>query len=265
MSILNTIIAHKKTELLSRKRTTPIEILREKINGRQPGTNLRSRLKPGMSFLFICEIKKASPSRGIIRARFDPVQQAKTYLAAGADAISILTDEKFFQGSLDHLRAVRSVTSLPLLHKDFIIDKYQLYESRAAGADMILLIARVLSARQIADFTGLAAELKMEVLLELSEKSDIGKIPTQNQHLILGINNRDLRNFTVNLAKSFRLMRLLPDTIPVISESGIATPADIANLIEHGFAGALIGEALMSSTAPATLLQDFRKAVAYGS
>lgn len=260
MSVLDTIIAHQKTGLPARKRNTPVDILKEIIGSLPPTVRLRHQLQTGSPFQFICEIKKASPSRGIICADFDPIQQAQTYLAAGAAAISVLTDEKFFQGHLDHLRAVRSVTSLPLLRKDFIFDEYQIYESRAAGADLILLITRVLSTRQIADFTGLAAELGMEILLELSDESDIGKIPAQNQHLILGINNRDLRNFTVNLAKSFHLIRLLPDTIPVISESGITTPADITALVKHGFTGALIGEALMSSAKPRTLLQEFRKA-----
>lgn len=260
MSILGTIIAHQKNELPARKHTTPVEILKEKIDSLPPAVRLRHQLQTGSPFRFICEIKKASPSRGIICTDFDPIQKAQAYLAAGAAAISVLTDEKFFQGHLDHLRAVRSVTSLPLLRKDFIFDEYQIYESRAAGADLILLITRVLSSCQIADFTGLAAELGMEILLELSDESDLGKIPVQNNHLILGINNRDLRNFMVNLAKSFHLIRLLPDTIPVISESGITTPAEISALVKHGFAGALIGEALMISAKPRTLLQAFRKA-----
>jgi indole-3-glycerol phosphate synthase len=262
MTILDKIISNKKTELTNVKSHTPIEFYQKMNFNDRAIHSLRQELDHNRDFQFICEIKKASPSQGIIRTDFDPVKQAQQYLDAGADAISILTDEKYFMGKLDHLQAVRKIVNLPILRKDFIIDPYQIYESRCYGADVILLIARILSKSQIAEFIRLAAELHLEVLLEIACQTDMEKIPQFRKNIILGINNRNLHTFEVNIENSLMLKPLLPTGIPVISESGIATAADCRWLYENGFAGALIGESLMRSACPKTLLNEFRKEIA---
>jgi len=262
MTILDEIIAHKKQELNRIKEQIPLEFYQLNSDNFSLTHSLRNKLDHGNDFLFICEIKKASPSRGILQKNFNPVKQARQYHTAGAAAISVLTDEKYFMGRLDHLQAIREIVDLPLLRKDFIIDPYQIYESRFCGADMILLIARTLTKKQVAQFTSLAGELGLEVLLELADEADFAKIPSANHNIILGVNNRNLETFEVNLENSLKLKPHLPNNIPVISESGIATAADCILLYQHGFAGALIGESLMRASSPEILLDEFRKGIA---
>lgn len=261
MTILNEIIAQKKSELEATKAHIPVGFYQNAIVN-FPGTkSLRRKLDMSRDFHFICEIKKASPSRGIIQANFDPIAQAQQFVDANAAAISILTDEKYFMGKLDYLKEIRKTVDLPLLRKDFIIDPYQIYESRYHGADLILLIARVLSKSQIAEYCRLAAELSLEVLLEIADRADIEKIPQSCKHIIPGINNRNLHTFEISLKNSLTLKPLLPEGLPVISESGIFTAADCQLLYENGFAGALIGESLMRASSPKALLDEFRKGI----
>ncbi|MDO9548686.1 MAG: indole-3-glycerol phosphate synthase TrpC [Candidatus Marinimicrobia bacterium] len=261
MTILDEIITHKRSELEALKSHIPVEFYQNAIVNLPRTKSLRRKLDMSRDFYFICEIKKASPSQGIIQANFDPIKQAQQYVEAKADAISILTDEKYFLGKLDYLKEIRKTVDLPLLRKDFIIDPYQIYESRYHGADLILLIARVLTKKQILEFSNLAAALKMEVLLELADANDLDKIPAADQHIILGINNRNLLTFNVSLENSLRLKPLLPEGLPVISESGILTAMDCKLLYEIGFAGALIGESLMRAASPKALLDEFRKGI----
>ncbi len=263
MTILDEIIQHKKSELESLKAQIPVEFYQNSIVNLPKTKSLRQKLDSSSDFHFICEIKKASPSRGIIRANFDPVRLAQQYVDAGASAISILTDEKYFMGKLDYLKEIRKIVGLPLLRKDFIIDPYQIYESRYHGADLILLIARTLSKSQMAEYCRIAAELNLEILLEIADPADIEKILPTSKHIILGINNRDLHTFKISLENSLTLKPQLPKGIPVISESGIFTAADCKRLFINGFAGSLIGEALMQAASPKALLDEFRKGIAY--
>jgi indole-3-glycerol phosphate synthase len=206
--------------------------------------------RPRRALNLIAEIKKASPSAGVIREDFDPVAIARAYAEAGADAISILTDETYFQGSLAFLRDVRAAVDLPLLRKDFIIDPIQIYQARAAGADAVLLIAAALAPGKLLDLMILATELRMTCLLEvhgmdelLAVRSMVGfPLPSYG---LLGINNRDLTTFQVDLNTTLRLVELAGDSVAVISESGIKTREDVDRLAAAGVRGVLVGETLM--------------------
>jgi len=262
MTILDTIVAHKKQEVALACQKRPQAFYESNLSQRTPVTGLRSRLTTRDEFAFICEVKKASPSRGIIREDFDPVGQALLYAEAGAAAISVLTDEQFFKGSLDYLPQIRAKVGQPLLRKDFIIDAYQVFESAYYQADIILLIARILSGRQVTEFAQLAAKLGLEVLLEIADQEDLEKIPPAGENIILEVNNRDLTTFKVDLNNSLRIKPFLPAQFPVISASGISTAAECVILRQNGFSGALIGESLMRAASPQVLLDEFRKGLA---
>lgn len=200
----------------------------------------------------IAEVKKASPSAGVIRPDFDPVQIARIYQNCGADAISVLTDEKYFQGRLEYIEQVRSVADVPVLRKDFIIDPWQIYESRAAGADAILLIAEALKPGELMDMLIIAAELTLTVLLEvhgadalLAVRSLIG-FPKKG-YSVLGINNRDLSTMQVDINTTGRLAGLMDDTSELVAESGIKTKADVEKLKSIGVRAVLIGQTLCES------------------
>jgi indole-3-glycerol phosphate synthase len=201
----------------------------------------------------IAEVKKASPSAGVIRADFDPVAIARTYAAAGADALSVLTDEQYFQGKLEYIQAVRDAVNLPVLRKDFVIDPYQVYESRAAGADAILLIAECLPVNELIDLQILATELNLTTLIEVHDMDNLIRVRDQvigfphKSYSLLGINNRDLRTFKTDLGTTLRLAELVEDRRVLVSESGIHTPADVRKLADAGIRAALIGESLMRS------------------
>ena len=205
---------------------------------------------------FICECKKASPSKGLIEPDFDPVQVAKNYQKNGATAISVLTDRHFFQGELDFLISIRKEVGLPVLRKDFIIDPLQIEESHRAGADAILLIAAILSPAQLHDFRVQAEALGMDALVEVHGEVELDQALASGARLI-GINNRNLHDFIVDLNTTFRLKTLVPQGIPVVSESGITTVEDIVRLKEAGIDAALIGESLMRAGRSGTLLQEF--------
>ncbi|AIQ53646.1 indole-3-glycerol phosphate synthase TrpC [Paenibacillus sp. FSL R7-0331] len=208
----------------------------------------------------IAEVKKASPSKGLIRADFDPEAIARGYEAGGADCLSVLTDQDYFQGSNAFLQQVREAVDLPLLRKDFIIDERQIYEARILGADAILLIAAILTAEQLASYTELAASLGMDVLIEVHDRSELELVISTGQiehpNVLLGINNRNLRTFETRLDTTAELAALVPAGVPVISESGIAGPADINYLSTSGAIGVLVGEYLMR--------QDDVKEAVYG-
>ncbi|MBN2212103.1 MAG: indole-3-glycerol phosphate synthase TrpC [Sedimentisphaerales bacterium] len=198
----------------------------------------------------IAEIKKASPSAGLIRTDFDPVKLAQLYAELGADAISVLTDESFFQGHLDYLRQVKAAVELPVLRKDFIIDPYQVYEARAAGADAILLIAEALEPGKLMDLLILAQELTLSVLLEVHEMESLLQLRSLvgfplGHYTLLGINNRNLKTMQTDLGNSLRLAELVDNKHELVSESGIKTRTDVERLMAAGFGGILIGETLM--------------------
>ncbi len=207
---------------------------------------------PGVAV--IAEAKKASPSKGVIRPDFDPVAIARSYQAGGAQAMSVLTDMDFFQGSLAYIPAVRAAVGLPVLRKDFIIDPLQIREARAYGADAILLIAAILETSQIQEYQALASELGMDVLVEVHDEAEVEKAVAAGSRLI-GVNNRDLRDFSMDLNSTFRLQKMIPPEIPLVSESGIRDHQDMLRLAEHGIRAALVGETLMRAADPAEALR----------
>jgi indole-3-glycerol phosphate synthase len=198
----------------------------------------------------IAEVKRASPSAGVIRRDADPAAIARQYEAGGADAVSVLTDEEYFQGSLDDLVAVREAVALPVLRKDFLIDPLQVYEARAAGADAILLIAAALPAGKLLDMMILAAELRMTALIEVHDAEEVMQVRSMvgfphRAYSLLGINNRDLTTFEVDIATTLRLGSMVSEGVGIISESGIRTRQDVERLRAGGVCGILVGEALM--------------------
>lgn len=258
MTFLQKILAHKKEVVKLQKKQIPLEELHAGIEKRPPPHNFREFLLTQPLFHFICEIKKASPSRGVIQPDFDPLRQARFYLKGGASAISILTEDRFFSGDPRHFQTVRKQINLPLLRKDFILDPYQIYETRAMGADIILFISRILSKSQLQEFYAIAQTLQLNVLVEISHPSDLKKIDEFHSKII-GINSRNLETFQVDLNRAFYLRDLIPQTVPTIGESGVQSVEDCLQLAAHGFRGALVGEALMRAKNPQTLLQQWKK------
>ncbi|MNE30323.1 Indole-3-glycerol phosphate synthase [compost metagenome] len=248
---LDKIVATKVKEVEALGTSFSVAVAEEVIAGLPATRGFRDALvqRRNREMGLIAEVKKASPSKGLIRADFDPSAIARGYEAGGADCLSVLTDQDYFQGSNAFLQQVRDAVSLPLLRKDFIIDELQIYEARILGADAILLIAAILTAEQLDSFTDLAASLSLDVLIEIHDQSELelvistGKI--NNPHVLLGINNRNLRTFETRLETSAELAALVPPGVPVISESGIAGPADIDYLSSSGAVGVLVGEYLM--------------------
>lgn len=195
----------------------------------------------------IAEVKKASPSKGLIRPDFDPVEIAKTYEQAGADCLSVLTDKQYFQGSGAYLQAVRQAVNLPLLRKDFVIDELQIYEARLLGADAVLLIAAILTTEQIASFMKTAASIGLDSLIEVHSEEELKQVLGLKLEAgaLIGINNRNLHTFETSLAATEQLSKLVPPNVPIISESGIAGPEDMAFLRSTGASGVLVGEFFM--------------------
>ena len=239
-SILNKIVEHKRKELASRGR---IEFVPPDFETR----DFLGALTLGEQIdcvSLIAEVKKASPSKGVIRENFDPVDIAKAYQRGGAQCISVLTDEYFFQGKLDYLMQIRQQVELPLLRKDFIIDESQVYEARMAGADAVLLIAECLEPNQLKDLHALIVSLDMTPLVELYEEKNVESVLDCAPKLV-GVNNRDLRSFEVDLNHSIRIRSVIPREIPLVSESGIFTNADIALMQSNSMSAVLVGESLM--------------------
>lgn len=251
--ILATIVARKKEEVAALKSGGLV------VPATQPAPPrgfLRALTAwPGVAV--IAEVKKASPSKGVIRPDFDPVVIAGNYLAGGAQAISVLTDESFFQGSLAYIPAVRAAVPLPVLRKDFIIDEIQIREAAIFGADAVLLIAAILDQGQLAEYLAQAGELGMDALVEVHDEEETEKALAAGSRLI-GVNNRDLRDFSMDINTTFRLRRLVPPEIPLVSESGIRDHNDMQRLAEHGIAAALVGETLMRAADQVRALRELR-------
>ncbi|QQS48344.1 MAG: indole-3-glycerol phosphate synthase TrpC [Acidobacteriota bacterium] len=241
--ILDQIVARKKERLATAKKLMPPSQLMSVLpTSTDSGRFIEPLKRDGINI--IAEIKRRSPSKGVIRENFDPVAIARNYTANGAAAISCLTEEDYFDGSLDNLRAVRAASPLPILRKDFIFDEYQLMEARYAGADAILLIAAVLEKAQLKDLLQAAKYLGLDVLVEIHDRDELEKAMGCGVTL-LGINNRNLRTFETTLETSIDLSRDLPGSITLVSESGIRTRQDIDRLREAGCHAFLIGEELM--------------------
>ncbi len=242
--ILDDIIANKKEELAASKHRISFVDIKAKAVDAGPIRGFKQILASGSGIRLIAEVKKASPSKGVIREDFDPVAIAGKYEESGAACLSVLTEEKFFQGKLEYLGAIRKTVSLPLLRKDFVIDEYQLFEARAAGADAVLLIAACLGRDQIADYLGIAEGLGLDVLVESHTYKELDKSLLAGASLI-GINNRDLSTFTVSLQTTIDLLKDIPDDRIVVSESGIKTHDHVVMLEKAGVDAILVGESLM--------------------
>jgi len=246
--ILDKIAEHKRREVAQAKERRPIDSLQRGVGELEdlPRGFLRAlRAAAGSGWTaMIAEVKKGSPSQGVIREDFDPLTIAEIYQENGATCLSVLTDERFFMGHLQYLGQIREVVNLPLLRKDFICDPYQIYEARVAGADAILLIAAMLDAGQLAEYNALAEELQLDVLMEVHDETELQMVLDTGCELI-GINNRDLQTFTTDLATTERLLPWIPDDHFVVTESGIACRADVVRLQQAGARGFLVGESLM--------------------
>ncbi len=249
MNILQEIYQHKLIEVRNRKKHTPVEAICKKIDCKRQILDFAGALKAKNAQnqnALICEIKKASPSKGLIRADFDPVKIAKTYQKAGAACISVLTDEKYFKGSLENLAAVRKATTLPILRKDFIADAYQIYEAKLAGADCILLIVAMLDDEKLLELEEIAINSGLSVLIEVHSEEEL-KRALKMQSKLIGINNRNLKTLKVDINTSINLAKQIPDDRIIIGESGIKSRSDIEKLNAGGINSFLIGEHFMLS------------------
>lgn len=254
--ILARILQRKAEELVERSRSRPLSALRARLDGLAPTRGfyrqLRQRVEAGEAAV-IAEIKKASPSKGVLREDFDPVAIARSYEAAGATCLSVLTDEDFFQGSLAYLTSVRQVCRLPLLRKDFIVDPYQVYEARVAGADAILLIVAALGDPLMHELAATAQNLDLDVLVEVHDADELERALLLDTPLI-GINNRNLRTFATSLETTLDLLARIPDDRLVVTESGIHGIEDVALMRRHSVNAFLVGEAFMRAPDPGARL-----------
>lgn len=246
--ILDEILLNKRAELDAVRRRTSLAELRARCGDAPPvrdfvGALTRARGRIGL----IAEIKKASPSAGVIAPDFDPISIAIRYEAAGADCLSVLTDTRYFHGRLGDMQAARAASMLPVLRKDFVVDEYQLYEARAAGADCILLIVAALSADQITDYLGIAADLGLAALVETHTEDEMA-IAAQTKAKLIGINSRNLKTFVTDLSVVGRLAPLAPADATLTAESGIKARADVDRVLAAGARAILVGETLMRTS-----------------
>lgn len=245
-TILDKIVATKQREVAAAKQARSLAELQEATSHAPPPRDFFAALAASEEIALIAEVKKASPSKGIIRADFDPVAIAKVYAAHGASCLSVLTDESYFQGSLDYLKAIRAAVELPLLRKDFILDEYQVWEARAAGADAVLLIAECLDNCLLRKLLQQIHDLQMTALVEFYDPENLPRVLDAGATLI-GVNNRDLRSFAVDLEHTLRMQQQIPADCLVVGESGIETRADVLRLQQAGVGAMLVGESLMRS------------------
>ena len=243
--MLDKIIAQKRQEIEQRKKTITLTYLQERIARQKPPLDIALNLR-GDHIRLIAEVKQASPSRGMLIPNLNPIELAQTYAEGSAAAISVLTEENYFMGSIEHLAAIREVVELPLLRKDFIFDPYQVYESRAYGADALLLIAAILNQEQLKELISLSHSLGLRCLVEVHNKGE-GERAVLSEAEIIGINNRDLNTFSVDITTTRRLRPLIPQERIVVSESGIKSKRDIEKLGNWGIDAVLIGEALVTA------------------
>ena len=255
--ILQRILTRKTEEIAERSARVPLAELAARVEGMPPtrgfAAAIEAKIDAGLPAV-IAEVKKASPSKGVIRADFDVAAIARSYEAAGAACLSVLTDKDFFQGSEDFLRQARDACSLPILRKDFVIDPYQVYEARAIGADCILLIVAALSDAALLELSLLAAELDLDVLCEVHDAEELERALALPVPLI-GVNNRNLRTFETTLETTLELQQLMEYDRILVAESGIHTPEHVAQLREAGVHAFLVGEAFMRAVDPGTELQ----------
>lgn len=250
-NILDKIVADKRIEVEKAKQAMPLSILKERIS---PTLDFASAIR-GDSIRLITEVKKASPSKGLLCPEFDPVKLAKTYAENGAAAISVLTEVKYFQGSLDYLAAIRETVDIPLLRKDFIFDEYQVYEAAVHGADALLLITAILEQKQLEDLLALSHKLGLDCLVEVHNEAELITALLAGSEII-GINNRNLATFEVDTDTTRRLRLLIPPEVVVVSESGIKTTADMKKMKECKVDAVLMGEALVTADDIPAVIQE---------
>ncbi|MEW6330251.1 MAG: indole-3-glycerol phosphate synthase TrpC [Pseudomonadota bacterium] len=256
--ILQKILARKAEEIAERARRAPLAELKKRLAGAPAARGfleaIRHRLAAGQPAV-IAEIKKASPSKGLLRADFDPAAIARSYERHGATCLSVLTDADFFQGSEAYLQQARAACALPVLRKDFTVDAYQVYEARVIGADAVLLIVAALDDARLRELAALAAELGMDVLVEVHDAQELGRALALPAPLI-GINNRDLRTFRTSLTTTLDLLEKIPRDRIVVTESGIHAPCDVAQMRGRGVHAFLVGEAFMKADDPGVKLRE---------
>jgi indole-3-glycerol phosphate synthase len=255
--VLETIIAARRRRIEEARASVPLDGLRRTAESRSDFRDFSAAIS-GEVLSVIAELKKASPSRGLLRPDFRPLEIAGAYQQAGASALSVLTEEEFFQGSLDYLTEVRGALSLPVLRKDFIVDEYQVYESVAAGADAFLLIVAALEDKDLKQFLALAERLRVTALVEVHTAEELDRAIGAGAQII-GVNNRNLKTLEVSLETSFRLHEKIPPTCMAVSESGIKSGADLEKLAKAGFDAVLIGEHLMLAGDPGEELSRLLK------
>ena len=256
--ILDEIVAHKRQELEAvRAARSMAEVRRAAEAAPRPKDFGAALRRPGLSV--IAEVKRRSPAKGAINEGVDPVAQARAYEQAGARAASVLTDQRFFGGTNADLEGIRQAVALPLLRKDFTVDEYHVWEARSIGADAVLLIVRVLEQAQLMDYQRLAHELGLAALVEVHDAAELERALAAEARIV-GINNRDLTTMTVDLGTTLRLRSKVPDTVTLVSESGIRSPEDVRRLTDAGIGAVLVGEALMAAGDPAATLAGFLEA-----
>jgi indole-3-glycerol phosphate synthase len=261
VSILQRIVETKREEVDARRRATPLADLKARLADAPPARGFHRALRSTPNpIALIAEIKRASPSKSVIREDFDPLRIAEQYHEAGADTLSVLTDEPYFQGKPEYLTQARERVPLPALRKDFLIDEYQVYESRALGADAILLIVAVIpDPAQLHDLRALAESLGMDALVEAHDEWEL-ETAVESEATLIGVNNRDLRTFEVSLETTLRLLRYFPDGATRVSESGIETADDVRRLHAAGVNALLVGETLMRAADPVALVREWMDA-----
>lgn len=257
MNLLQSIVERKREEVADRMRRASLAALRDRptVEQRDFSAALRRAASGPCGIAAIAEIKRRSPSKGPLCQALDPAALAREYAAGGAAALSVLTDAEFFGGSDEDLRAARGATQLPALRKDFTLDAYQLHESRALGADAVLLIARILEDRRLSELLALASELGLGALVEVHDERELDRAVALDARII-GVNSRDLDTFEVDLPAALRLGRRIPPSCLAVAESGIHTPGDVQRVREAGFHAMLVGEALLRSADPRARLAE---------
>jgi indole-3-glycerol phosphate synthase len=256
MTMLEKMVAAKREEAACLKRKTPLSEWRKMTGGLPPARNFRLALS-GRDCRIIAEVKRRSPSKGLLCRDFDPARIARVYQQSGAAAVSVLTDREFFAGDKEYLIDIKGKVNLPLLRKDFIVDVCQIYETRLLGADAVLLIAAILEAEQLADYLAAAQDLGMSALVEVHDRQDLDKTLAAGAGLI-GINNRNLKTFATDIRTSLDLMAAIPEDRIVVSESGIRTREQIETLMAAGIHAFLIGETLMQAEDRGEKLRELR-------
>ena len=255
MNILQRIVERKRVEVAERKISNPIEKLKDTALYQRKIFSLVEGLQKNNASGIIAEFKRKSPSKGIINDRVDPIKVTEGYQTAGASAVSILTDADFFGGSEKDLMVCRAVLNIPILRKDFVVDRYQLHEAKAIGADLVLLIAACLTPEEVLDLSAEAHAIGLEVLLELHDEDELNHVAMDVD--LVGINNRSLKTFDVDIERSLRMAASIPGNMPKVAESGIDDPAQIRIFKENGYKAFLIGENFMKREDPGRSLKEF--------